>query len=191
MNASEALEILERNGAVQRGHFRLSSGLHSDTYVQCALVLSRPGIAERFGHELGARFASDAPTVVLGPAMGGVIIAHEVARQLGVRMVFSERVDGQAALRRGFAVEADDRVLVVEDVVTTGGSPKEAISLASAGGAEVVGVATIVDRSGGVSFGVRFESLVRLRAESWEEEACPLCRRGEPVSSPGSRHLVR
>lgn len=191
MNAAEALAVLERCGALQRGHFRLSSGLHSDVYVQCALVCAHPGIAERLGHELGVRFEGADPTLVLGPAMGGVIIAHETARQLGVPMIFSERVDGQMVLRRGFTIGATDRVLVAEDVVTTGRSQKEAMELATAAGAQVVGVGAIVDRSGGVSFGVAFEALVRMAGERWEPEACPLCRAGREFDSPGSRHLVR
>lgn len=191
MNAAEAMAILDTYGALQRGHFRLSSGLHSDVYVQCALVCAHPGIAERLGHELGTRLEGTAPTVVLGPAMGGVVVAHEVARQLGVPMVFSERVDGRMALRRGFAFDARDRVLVAEDVVTTGRSQKEAMALVTDAGAQAVGVGAIVDRSDGASFGVPFEALVRVTGERWEPEACPLCRAGEGIDAPGSRHLVR
>ena len=189
MNAGEVSAILERQGALRHGHFRLSSGLHSDVYVQCALVLQWPGIAERFGHELGTRFASDGATVAVGPAMGGIVIAHEVARQLGTHMIFPERVEGQMRLRRGFGLEPGDRVLVCEDVVTTGGSPTEVIELSRESGADVIGVCAIVDRSGGrAGFGVRFECLLRLDAHHWDPTECPMCAREEPLDSPGSRH---
>jgi orotate phosphoribosyltransferase len=191
MNETEVHALLEEHGALQTGHFKLSSGRHSDVFVQTALVLQYPGIAERFGHELGTRFASAEPTIVLGPAMGGVIIGHEIARYLGIPMVYSERVDGQMALRRGFRIGADDRVLIAENTVTTGGSQREVIELARSLGAEVVGVAAICDRSGGVGFGVVFEALLHIDASSWETDDCPLCRDGSVPEAPGSRHLAR
>lgn len=190
MNAAEALSLLETQGALQRGHFRLSSGLHSDTYVQCALVCAAAGIAERLGHELGTRLADTEPTLVLGPALGGVIIGHEVARQLRVPMIFSERVEGRMALRRGFRIRPHDRVLIAEDVVTTGRSQREAMDLVAEADARTVGVAAIVDRSEDVSFGAPFRSLVRLEAARWTPEECPRCRADEPLDEPGSRHLV-
>jgi len=189
MNSTEVLDLLERDGAVRRGHFVLSSGLHSDTYIQCAQVLQWPGLAERFGHEIGLRLEPTQPTTVLGPAMGGIIIAHEVARKLGLRMVFSERVAGSMTLRRDFALDLGERVVVIEDVVTTGGSQKEVIELVSQAGAEVCGVGSIVDRSAGVSFGVPLESLVTIQAPRWQPEECPLCAAGEEVASPGSRRI--
>lgn len=191
MNEGEIHALLERYGAIKHGHFKLSSGKHSDLYVQNALVLSHPGIAERLGHELGARFADAGATVVLGPALGGVIIAHEVARFLGVPMVFAERVDGAMTLRRGFEIKTSDRALIAEDTVTTGKSQKEVMALATGAGAEVVGVAAIVDRASEVSFGVPFRSLLRLHAQAWEAERCPLCAGGSQADAPGSRHLVR
>jgi len=191
VNQAEVLSAFERSDAIRTGHFKLSSGLHSDTYLQCALVLQHPGISERLGHELGTRLAEHEPSVVLGPAMGGVIIAHETARFLGVRALFAERVDGALALRRGFALDPGDRVVVVEDVVTTGRSPREAIDLAKEAGAEVVAVGAIVDRSSDASFGVPFEWLARVDAHSWAPETCPLCASGDEPTSPGSRHLVR
>lgn len=191
MNPTEVLGLLERRGALRTGHFKLSSGLHSDTYVQCAQVLQWPHIAERLGHELGTRFAASEATVVLGPAMGGVIIAHEVARYLDVRMIFTERVDADMTLRRGFNVESSDRVLVAEDVVSTGRSQKEAIDLVTSGGAECVGVAAIVDRSTDVSFGVPFHALAEIEANAWDAQGCPLCEQGVALDVPGSRHLVR
>lgn len=191
MNESEVHALLEQYGAIQKGHFKLSSGKHSDVYVQNAIVLRWPGIAERFGHELGSRFADAGATVVLGPALGGVIIAHEVARFLGIPMMFAERVEGSMELRRGFEIGPEDRVLIAEDTVSTGGSQNEVIDLARGAGAEVVGVAAIVDRSEGVSFGVPLRVLLRLRAGLWEPGDCPLCGQGSEAVAPGSRHLVR
>lgn len=191
MNEAEVHALLEEHGALQTGHFKLSSGRHSDVFVQTALVLQHPGIAERFGHSLGERFVSAAPTLVLGPAMGGVIIGHEIARYLGVPMVYSERVDGAMTLRRGFRISSDDRVLIAENTVTTGGSQREAIELARTHGGDVLGVAAICDRSGGVTFGVAFEALLHIDASSWEPDACPLCRDGSVPEAPGSRHLAR
>ena len=189
MNEQEVHELLEEHGAIRQGHFLLSSGKHSDVFVQCAAVLKFPGIAERLGHELGARFKDANTTVVLGPAMGGVIIGHEVARYLGVPMIFSEREDGKMTLRRGFALSPDDRVLIAENTVTTGGSQKEVIELARAHNAEVVGVAAVIDRSPNVAFGVPFERLLHIDANAWEADDCPLCRDGSEPEAPGSRHL--
>lgn len=189
MNAAEVLEALEDHDAVRHGHFHLSSGLHSDLYVQCALVLQWPGIAERLGHELGTRFEDLGATVVIGPAMGGIVIGHEVARYLGARMIFPERVEGSMTLRRAFSLESGDRVLVIEDVITTGRSPREAVALAQEAGAEVVGVGAVVDRSDGASFGTRFSALLSLKAERWPAEECPLCRDGVELQAPGSRLL--
>lgn len=191
MNETEVHSLLEEHGAMRTGHFLLSSGKHSDVFVQSAAILTHPGIAERLGHELGARFASAKSTVVLGPAMGGVIIGHEIARKLNIPMIYAEREDGKMTLRRGFGVSSDDRVLIAENTVTTGGSQKEVIELARSLGAEVVGVGAVVDRSGGVSFGVPFEALLHITANAWEAEDCPLCRDGSAPESPGSRHLAR
>lgn len=189
MNAQEVHELLEEQDAIRTGHFLLSSGKHSDVFVQLALVLMHPGIAERLGHELGTRFAPSGANIVLGPAMGGLIIGHEIARYLKVPMIFSERDEGRMTLRRGFSLSSDDRVLIAENTVSTGGSQKEVIELARSRGADVVGVAAVVDRSPGVSFGVPFEALLRLGAEAWEPSECPLCKDGSSPEAPGSRHL--
>lgn len=189
MNETEMHALLEECEALKHGHFKLSSGKHSNVFVQLALVLCHPGIAERLGHELGSRFASAQPTVVLGPALGGVIIGHEIARFLGVPMIFSERVDDKMTLRRGFTLGPDDRVLIAENTVSTGGSQKEVVELARSFGADVVGVAAVCDRSPGVSFGVAFESLIKLDAIAWEPSECPLCAEGKEIEAPGSRHL--
>ncbi len=191
MNEMEVHSLLEEHGAIKTGHFLLSSGKHSDVFVQSAAILMWPGIAERLGHELGERFASAGANVVLGPAMGGVIIGHEIARKLNVSMVYAEREDGKMKLRRGFTLDATSRVLIAENTVTTGGSQKEVIELARKHDADVVGVAAIVDRSPGVSFGVAFEALLRIDAKAWEADDCPLCREGSTPESPGSRHLGR
>ena len=188
MTRDELLDLFHRSGALLDGHFRLSSGLHSTGYLQCALVLSRPPDAESLGRALGARVRSLGATVVLSPALGGVVIGHEVGRSLGVRALFAERQDGTLVLRRGFALAESDRVLVVEDVLTTGGSTRETMLVAQAAGAHVVGVASIVDRSGGAArFDVPFESLLAVDLPTYQPDACPLCAIGTPVVKPGSR----
>src|SRR5437762_4334276 len=146
MTRDELLDLFRRSGALLEGHFRLSSGLHSAGYLQCALVLQDPANAELLGRAIGARTNTLRATVVLSPALGGVIIGHEVGRALGVRAIFAERQDGALTLRRGFPLSETDRVLVVEDVMTTGGSTRETIQVARAAGAQVVGAASIVDR---------------------------------------------
>lgn len=189
MNEAETRELLTEHGAILEGHFKLSSGLHSDVFVQTALVLCHPGIAERLGHELGERFVDVAPTIVLSPAVAGIVIGHEVARYLNVPHVFCERVNGAMQLRRGFNITTDDRVLVVDNAMTDGGSKKEVLDLVRSLSAESVGLGIIADRSDGVSFGVRFESLVRLETKEWDPSDCPLCRDGSQPEAPGSRHL--
>ncbi|PIR16429.1 MAG: orotate phosphoribosyltransferase [Elusimicrobia bacterium CG11_big_fil_rev_8_21_14_0_20_64_6] len=175
------------NGALLKGHFLLSSGLHSDRYLQCALVLAQPGAAEELGKELGARCGVK-PDLVLSPAMGGLMIGHEVARALGVRHYFTERVDGTMVLRRGFALKPEERVLVIEDVVTTGKSTKEVFELVRNAGAKVGGAASIVDRSEGSSdLGVPYAALWAVSVPAWKPEDCPLCKAGMPAVKPGSR----
>ena len=191
MNRTEFLDLFRRSGALLEGHFRLSSGLHSTGYLQCALVLQHPSHAEALGRVLAERVGSLRPTVVLSPALGGLIIGHEVGRALGVRAVFAERQDGVLTLRRGFMLAASDRVLVVEDVLTTGGSTRETIQVARAFGGQVVGAAAIVDRSGGgARFEVPFEALLDVDLPTYAADACPLCARGDPVAKPGSRPSV-
>ncbi len=185
---SDVVAIYEEHGGLLRGHFTLSSGLHSPEYWQSALVLSHPDVAEQFGAALAERCRALAPTVVVGPAMGGLIIAHEVARALGRPMIFTERIEGAMALRRGFQVAADDRLLIVEDVISTGGSVKEVIAELAVSGAHVVGVASIVDRSSGAAqFGVPYESLAQVPVVTYAPEDCPLCREGSEAVKPGSR----
>ena len=188
MSADHVLTIFRRVGALLEGHFRLTSGLHSPGYLQCALVLQHPAEAEACGAALADRVRDLGATVVLSPALGGIVIGQEVARALGVRAIFAERQDGALSLRRGFQLSAADRVLVVEDVVTTGGSTRETLDVARAAGATPVGAASIIDRSGGQStVGVPFVSLASVALPTYQPESCPLCVSGLPVSKPGSR----
>ena len=149
MTREQVLDLFRQSGALLDGHFRLTSGLHSPGYMQCALLLQHPALAESLGHAIGEWARALTPTVVLSPALGGVVIGHEVGRALGVRAIFAERQEGGLTLRRGFSVSSSDRVLVVEDVLTTGGSTRETIGVATTAGAAVVGAGSIVDRSGG------------------------------------------
>jgi orotate phosphoribosyltransferase len=190
MTRDELLDLYRRSGALLEGHFRLTSGLHSTGYMQCALVLQHPQHAETLGRAIADRVRDLRATVVLSPALGGVVIGQEVGRALGVRAIFAERQDGKLSLRRGFTLDPSDRVLVVEDVMTTGGSTRETIEVAKAAGGQVVGTASIVDRSGGtIRFDVPFVSLLEIALPTYEPGACPLCAQGLPVVKPGSRPL--
>jgi orotate phosphoribosyltransferase len=184
------LNVFRRSGALLEGHFRLSSGLHSSGYLQCALVLQHPHEAEALGAALAEHVRPMRPEVVLSPALGGIVIGQEVGRALGVRAVFAERQDGLLMLRRGFALEPGERVLVVEDVVTTGGSTRETIDVARAAGAVVVAAAAIIDRSAGNQrLDVPFYSLASMTMPTYPQDACPLCAQGRPVTKPGSRAI--
>jgi len=182
------LDRFRRVGALLEGHFRLTSGLHSPGYLQCALVLQHPAEAEACGVAIADRVRSLGADVVLSPALGGIVIGQEVGRALGVRAIFAERQDGRLTLRRGFSLEPGDKVLVVEDVVTTGGSTQETIDVARAAGATVVGAAAIIDRSGGKQrIDVPFHALATVALPTYEAQACPMCAEGKPVVKPGSR----
>lgn len=187
MNPAEVQELFERYGAMHTGHFRLSSGRHSDRYLQCARVLEHPRVTASLGEALAACYR-DAADVVASPALGGILIGYAVAYALGVRFVFTERVDGAMTLRRGQSLGRGDRVLVVEDVITTGGSAAEVIGLVESLGARVVGVGSLVDRSQEPP-AFHLESLLRIEATSWPAAECPLCARGDPLVTPGSRGL--
>lgn len=191
MEQNDALELYRRTGAYLEGHFRLSSGLHSAGYMQSALVLQCPSDAASLGQGIAVQAKHLRPTVVLSPALGGLIIGHEVARALGARAIFAERAGGTAlTLRRGFTLSGNDRVLVIEDVFTTGKSTRETIDVARDAGAAVVGAAAIVDRSGGkIDFGVPTFALVRLEVPTYDPDHCPLCAQGVPVVKPGSRPI--
>jgi orotate phosphoribosyltransferase len=193
MTRDELLDLFRRSGALLEGHFRLSSGLHSPGYLQCALVLQHPAAAAALGAALGEAVQSLRPVTVLSPALGGIIIGHEVARALGARAIFAEREDGVLTLRRGFGLTETERVLVVEDVVTTAGSTRETIQVARAAGAQVVGAASIVDRSGGAgrtALDVPLFSLLDISLPTYDPGTCPLCAEGIPVSKPGSRPVA-
>lgn len=189
LEKSQAIQIFSDSGALLEGHFRLTSGRHSNQYMQCAQVLKYPVFTEQLARHLAEVFKDDGVELVVGPAMGGIVVAYEVARQLGVPGLFTERENDSMALRRGFAIEPGQRVLVVEDVVTTGGSVKEVIAVVQELGGQVVGVGVLVDRSNGlVDFGVKQAAVLSLDITSWEAETCPLCQEAIlPVVKPGSR----
>ena len=188
MNESEILKILREHSALLEGHFILSSGLHSDRYIQCALVLQHPMIAEQLGAELAARLKHLRAHVVAAPALGGVIVAHEVARALGVRAIFTERQNGVMTLRRGFQLDPGEPTLVVEDVITTGGSTRETIACVEQSGGKVVGAGSLVDRSGGAAdLGLPKASLLTVTVKNYDPADCPLCKSGNPAVKPGSR----
>ena len=191
MTSKDSVAVLDRfrrAGALLEGHFRLTSGLHSAGFLQCALVLQHPREAEACGVGIAEHVRGLGAEVVLSPALGGIVIGQEVARALGIRATFAERQDGRLTLRRGFTFEPGEKVLVVEDVVTTGGSTRETIEVARAAGTEVVGAAAIVDRSGDQQrLDVPFYSLAEILLPTYEPAACPLCQAGQPVVKPGSR----
>lgn len=192
MKPNEVLDRFTQLGALLDGHFRLSSGLHSPNYLQCALVLQHPAEAEALGRALGealaARLGAMTPTVVLSPALGGLIIGHEVARAMGVRAIFAERAEGVLTLRRGFDLGPGDRVVIVEDVLTTGGSTRETMEVARAKGATVVAAAAVINRSGSAApVEVPFAALAAITPPTYKPDACPMCQQGVPMTRPGSR----
>lgn len=188
MNQEEVIQLFKDNKAILEGHFLLTSGRHSNRYLQCALVLQNPAAAEKLCQELVKKLPTKNIDIVIGPALGGVTLAYEMARQLGVKGIFAERENGVMTLRRGFQIEPGAKVLVVEDVVTTGGSVKEVIEVVEKLGGEVVGAASLVDRSNGqVDLGKPFYSLLPMEVVSYSAEDCPLCKQGLPVVKPGSR----
>lgn len=188
MTRQEVLTLYEQSGGLLRGHFLLSSGLHSDTYLQSAKVLEVPKRAEALGRELAKPFAGDGVEVVVGPALGGILVAHEVARALGARALFAEREGGAVRLRRGFQIQPGERCLVVEDVITTGGSTREVIQLVEESGGVLVGVGAMIDRSGGAAaFAARKAALATLTIPTYKPEDCPLCKTGSVAVKPGSR----
>jgi orotate phosphoribosyltransferase len=192
MTDTEVLNIYESNGALLNGHFLLSSGLHSPRYLQSALVLQHPAVAEKLCATLAERAKRDERTgaidLVIAPALGGMIVAHEVARALGVRALFTERQEGKMRLRRGFEIEGGERAFVVEDVITTGGSTREVMEVVEQYGGMIAGVGSLIDRSGGeVDLGVPRYTLAVLAAPVYKPEECPLCEEGSTAIKPGSR----
>lgn len=191
MNATAAREVLLRHGALLEGHFLLSSGRHSDRYLQCAVALQHPATAESLGRALGDAVRAGlgaSPAVVVSPALGGLIIGHEVGRALGCRACFTERVDGRMLLRRGFGLQPGERVLIVEDVVTTGLSSQETVAEVRQRGGIPVGIGCIANRSGLTEIdGLPLLSLLALQAPTWAPAECPLCAAGGTAIKPGSR----
>jgi orotate phosphoribosyltransferase len=193
---TSSLALFEETGAYLHGHFRLTSGMHSGEYLQCAKVLAHPAYAERLGRALGEKIRAlaggAAIDVVVSPAMGGIIIGHEVARALGTRALFTERdaATNAMTLRRGFEIGAGETAVVIEDVITTGGSTKEVVHAIAAAGAQVLAAGSIIDRSGGrAEVGVPRVALETLEAVAYQPEECPLCREGLPLVKPGSRKV--
>ncbi len=190
MNQDDVLDLFKSEGALLEGHFRLTSGLHSDRYLQCALVLQHPRNAALLGNELASRLREigDEPSLVVAPALGGILVAHEVARALGVRGIFAERQEGTLRLRRGFHIVPGERCFVVEDVVTTGGSTRETMDVAARAGGIVSAAGSLIDRSGGRSdLGVPRVALAVLDIPTYPPESCPLCKAGSEAIKPGSR----
>lgn len=192
LSPEDILQIFRDCGAVLHGHFRLSSGKHSDTYFEKFQVLQHPQYVQHLCGELAARFRDEHVDVVVGPTTGGVIIAYEVARQLGTRAIYAEREGDKRVLRRGFTLHEGERVLVVDDILTTGGSVREVLEMLEPYRVHLVGIGILVDRTGGqVDLGTRTESLLQMVVEAWQPEECPLCQRGAPITEPGSRFLQR
>lgn len=188
MDPEKVIEEFKQTGALLEGHFQLTSGLHSTVYLQCARVLQFPEKAEAFGRAIAQQFAESGIELVASPAIGGIVIGHEVARALGARFIWTEREGGEMTLRRGFTVSPGETTLVVEDVITTGGSTRETIEALKSAGADVIAAASIIDRSGGsVEVGVPRVALATLRVSSVEPSACDACKMGEPAVKPGSR----
>jgi len=192
IKTEEAMKKFEQAGAIQKGHFKLTSGVHSDTYIQCAQVMQHPEFMHNLCSELGKKFRGDDIDVIVGPAIGGIIMAHVMARVLGpwVRAIFTERENGKMTLRRSFEIKEGEKVLVVEDVTTTGSSVREVIDIVSSRQGKVVGVGVLIDRSGGkVDFGLKTEKLLTVDIKTYLPEECPLCKKGIPAVKPGSREL--
>lgn len=188
MDTAGVIERFKTTGALLEGHFVLTSGLHSAIYLQCALLLQHPREAEEFARALADHFKDDRVQLVAAPAIGGIVIGHEVARQLGARFIWTERVEGQMSIRRGFSVTPGERTLVVEDVITTGGSTLETVETLRAAGANVIGAASIIDRSSGrAEVGVTRVALASLDVPAVDPSICALCRQGIPAIKPGSR----
>ena len=192
IKTEEVMKKFEEAGAIQKGHFKLTSGVHSDTYIQCAQIMQHPEFMHNLCSELGKKFRGDDIDVIVGPAIGGIIMAHVMARVLGpwVRAIFTERENGKMTLRRSFEIKEGEKVLVVEDVTTTGSSVREVIDIVKSRQGKVVGVGVLIDRSGGeVDFGIKTEKLLTVDIKTYLPEECPLCKKGIPVIKPGSREL--
>ena len=190
LTQEKILKIFKDTEALLEGHFILTSGLHSDKYFQCAKVLQYPWHAETLCREIADHFREEQIDVVISPAVGGIVFGQEIARLLGIRAIFAERVEGRMTLRRGFAITPGERVLVAEDVTTTGGSVKEVLETVKQSGGKRLAVTALVDRSGGkAEFGVPYFSLFQMEVKNYEPDNCPMCRAGSTAVKPGSRGL--
>jgi orotate phosphoribosyltransferase len=188
VQTEDVIDLFRTTGALLEGHFVLTSGLHSSKYLQCALVLQHPAAAERLGRAIAEHFKEDNVQLVASPAIGGIVIGHEVARQLGARFIWTERESGKMTLRRGFSVSPGERTIVVEDVVTTGGSTRDTVETLQVAGADVIAAASIIDRSAGdADVGVPRMALATLSVPSVDPSICERCKGGEPAVKPGSR----
>jgi orotate phosphoribosyltransferase len=188
MTQQEFLDLMTELGARKEGHFKLSSGLHSDTYFQCAQVLQYPDLALELGKEIASKFDANEFDLVVAPAMGALLLGNEVARALGRRYIFTERVDGKMAIRRGFEINDGEKVLMVEDVVTRGTSTLEVIDVIEKAGGVVKGLACLVNRTGGnVELPLPLKSLAAVNVVTWDPDKCPLCAEGSEAIKPGSR----
>ncbi len=186
MEQNTVLDLFRDAGAFLEGHFLLTSGLHSPHYIEKFRVLERPLVTARLCKAFAEHFSSQNPTIVIGPMTGGIILAFETARNLGTKAIFTERVDGKMMLRRGFEIKPEDRVLILEDIVTTGGSLVEVIDVVKNAGAAIIGIGLLVDRSGGkAQFGIPTYALVTLDVTTYEPDSCPLCQAGIPLVKPG------
>jgi len=190
MDKKNILEMLKKIGVLMEGHFILTSGRHSSQYLQCARIFQYPSYGEQIASILAQAFSEDDIDIVIGPAIGGIILSYEVAKALKVQALFAERENGIMNLRRGFKIPQGSNVLVVEDVVTTGGSVKEVIELVNKAGSNVVGVGAIVDRSNGkLDFGCKFNAVISMDVPSFDKDDCPLCKQGLPAIKPGSKYI--
>lgn len=186
---SGIIDIFKNTGALLTGHFKLSSGLHSGQYLQCALVLQYPEYARKLGEGIADKFRDKDISCVAGPALGGIIIAHEVAKALKARCIFGERENGKMTLRRGFRLDSQDKVLIVEDVITTGSSIRDLMDAVKMNGAEIVGIGAIVDRSSEkIDFGCDIHPLIKFDIKTFIPDECPLCKENIPLTKPGSRN---
>jgi len=187
---SQVEKILTETGALLNGHFKLTSGRHSAQYMQCAKVLQYPEHTAYIAKVMAEGFKDDEVDIVLAPAIGGIVIGYELARALGAKSLFTEREDGKMTLRRGFVIPKGARVVIAEDVITTGGSTREVIAVAKEHGAEIIGACVMIDRTGGqIDFGVKFVSAYSNAMDSYDPNDCPLCKEGQPMVKPGSRNI--
>ena len=191
MTREEIMQILEKTGVILNGHFRLTSGRHSDMFLQCSQVMQYPRFAEKICAALAEQWKDAGVELVVGPAMGGVVMAYEVARHLGVRAIFAEKDNGKMVLKRGFAIRPGENVLLVEDAVSTGGSVNEVAETVAQCGGNIVGIGALVDRTGGkISFGVPFKPLLSVEVNSWAPTECPMCKEGKEVTLPKAATIL-